>query len=147
MIWATVDDYGTSGWIAGDALASARHYCSELEKGAILIFSAPPFALPRADLDFLTTLRPAESRLHKNISYRPGQDLLRGFGGDDGNEARVRDVMRRYAAETRKFVTSFLTPYAGKFQMDYASFRAFEEEGRGLPVHQQNALLHVDAFP
>jgi 3-deoxy-D-manno-oct-2-ulosonic acid (Kdo) hydroxylase len=147
MIWLTVDDYGSGGWTgARDALGRARHYCSELEKGAILIFSAPPFVLPRADLDFLTALRPAASRLHKNISYRPGQDLLRGFAGD-GNEARVRDIMRRYAAGTRKFVASFLTPYAGKFHMDYASFRAFEEEGRGLPVHQQNALLHVDAFP
>jgi hypothetical protein len=147
MIWLTVNDYGTCGWTgANDVLARARRYCSELENGAILIFSGPPFALPRADLDFLTSLRPAESRLHKNISYRPEQDLLRGFGGD-GNEARVHEVMRRYAAETRKFVASFLTPYAGKFQMDYASFRAFEEEGRGLPVHKKNALLHVDAFP
>jgi hypothetical protein len=147
MIWLTVDDYGSAGWTgASGAVGRARRYCSELEKGAILIFPAPPFALPRADLDFLTALRPAESRLHKHISYRPGQDLLRGFAGD-GNEARVRDVMRRYAAETRKFVASFLMPYAGKLQMDYASFRAFEEEGRGLPVHQQNALLHVDAFP
>ncbi len=147
MIWLMVDDYGTCGWTgADDALARSRRYCSELEKGAILIFSAPPFALPRADLDVLTSLRPAESRLHKNISYRPEKDLLRGFF-DDGNEGRVRDVMRRYAAETRKFVASFLTPYAGRFQTDYASFRAFEEEGRGLPVHKKNALLHVDAFP
>lgn len=147
MIWLTVNDYGTCGWTgANDVLARARRYCSQLENGAILIFSAPPFALPRADLDFLTSLRPAESRLHKNISYRPEQDRLRGFGGD-GNEARVHEVMRRYAAETRKFVGSFLTPYARKFQMDYASFRAFEEEGRGLPVHKKNALLHVDAFP
>ncbi len=147
MIWLTVDDYGSSGWTgASDAVGRARDYCSQLEKGAILIFSAPPFALPRADLDFLTKLQPAESRLHKHISYRPEQDLLRGFHGD-GNEARMRDIMRRYAAETWNFVASFLTPYAGKFQMDYASFRAFEEEGCGLPVHKKNALLHVDAFP
>jgi 3-deoxy-D-manno-octulosonic acid hydroxylase-like protein len=147
MIWLTVDDYGSGGWTAAsDAVGRARHYCSELEKGAILIFSAPPFALPRADLDFLTSLHPAESRLHKHISYRPEQDRLRGFAGD-GSEARVHGVMRRYAAETRKFVAGFLTPYAGKFQMDYASFRAFEEEGRGLPVRKKNALLHVDAFP
>lgn len=147
MIWMRVDDYGTSGWTgAGDALARARHYCSELEKGGILIFAAPPFALPHADLDFLDALRLTESRLHKNISYRPEQDLLRGYGGD-GNEARVHEIMRRFATETCKFIASFLIPYAGKFQMDYASFRAFEEKGRGLPVHKKNALLHVDAFP
>jgi hypothetical protein len=41
----------------------------------------------------------------------------------------------------------FLVPYAGKFQTDYASFRPLEEEGRDLPLHKRNDLLHVDAFP
>jgi hypothetical protein len=31
--------------------------------------------------------------------------------------------------------------------MDYASFRPLEEEGRNLPLHKKNDLLHVDAFP
>ena len=31
--------------------------------------------------------------------------------------------------------------------MDYASFRPLEEEGRNLPLHKRNDLLHVDAFP
>jgi hypothetical protein len=30
---------------------------------------------------------------------------------------------------------------------DYASFRPVEEEGRDLPLHKRNDLLHVDAFP
>jgi hypothetical protein len=47
----------------------------------------------------------------------------------------------------RRFVSDFLAPYAGKFQMDYASFRPLEEEGRNLPLHKRNDLLHVDAFP
>ena len=31
--------------------------------------------------------------------------------------------------------------------MDYASFRPLEEEGRDLPLHKKNDLVHVDAFP
>jgi hypothetical protein len=91
-------------------------------------------------------LTPADSRLHKNISYRPEQDLLRGFA-DTTNQARVHGIMRGYAAAVRNFISNFLAPYAGKFQMDYASFRPLEEEGRDLPLHKRNDLLHVDAFP
>src|SRR6266436_5681223 len=146
MSWLKIDDYGSDGWSAGDFLWRARHYCSELEKGQILFFPAPPFALPQEDIDFLVSLKPADSRLHKNISYRPEQDLLRGFA-DTANETRVHDIMQRYAAAVRNFVSMFLAPYAGKFQMDYASFRPIEEAGRDLPLHKRNDLLHVDSFP
>jgi hypothetical protein len=146
MPWLKVDDYGSDGWAAGDFVWRSHHYCSELEKGQILFFPNPPFSLPQDDVEFLVSLKPADSLLHKNISYRPEQDLLRGFA-DAGNEPRVHDVMKRYAIAVRKFVSSFLSPYAGRFQMDYASFRPLEEEGRNLPLHKRNDLLHVDAFP
>jgi 3-deoxy-D-manno-octulosonic acid hydroxylase-like protein len=147
MPWLTIDDYGNAGWTSAiNAAARTRQYCAELERGNILYFSAPPFDLPRADMEFLVSLTPADSRLHKNISYRPEQDVLRGFS-DPANEMRVHEIMRRYAAEVREFVSNFLAPYAGKFQTDYASFRPLEEEGRDLPLHKKNDLLHVDAFP
>jgi len=46
-----------------------------------------------------------------------------------------------------QFLGKFLTPYAGKCNLDFASFRPLEEEGRDLPLHKRNDLLHVDAFP
>lgn len=144
MAWLKVDDYRLDGWTTGES--RERHYCAELEKGEILYFPTPPFALPPDHVDFLVSLKPADSRLHKNISYRPEQDLLRGFS-DSQNESRVHGIMRSYAAAVRKFVSEFLAPYAGKFQMDYASFRPIEEAGRNLPLHKRNDLLHVDAFP
>src|SRR5712671_7590477 len=146
MAWLKIDDYGSDGWAAGDFLWRSRHYCSELEKGQILFFPVPPFALPQDDIEFLVSLKPADSLLHKNISYRPEQDLLRGFA-DSASEPRVHDIMKCYATAVRNFVSSFLSPYAGKFQTDYASFRPLEEEGRNLPLHKRNDLLHVDAFP
>jgi len=146
MHWLTIDDYKSSGWAGGDPLSRARHYCDELERGQLLFFTAPPFALPQEDIKFLVSLKPADSRLHKNISYRPEEDMLRGFG-DDAHETQVHDVMRRYAGAVKSFVSTFLAPYAGKFQMDYASFRPLEEQGRDLSLHKRNDLLHVDAFP
>lgn len=143
----TIDDYGMNGWIgAADPAQRSRRYCAELEKGSILFFPAPPFDLPQPDLEFLLALKPADSRLHKNISYRPESDLLRGFAAD-AHQQRVRGIMRHYAAQVRDFVGRFLSPYAGRLQIDYASFRPLEEEGRNLPLHKRNDLLHVDAFP
>ena len=92
----------------------------------------------------IVSLKPADSRLHKNISYRPEQDLLRGFA-DTANEPRVHDIMQRYATAVRNFVSLFLVPYAGKVQTDYASFRPLEEQGRNLSAHASNELVHVDA--
>lgn len=147
MPWLTIDDYGVGGWKnAAEASTRSRHYCTELESGTILFFREPPFDLPKGDLEFLLGLKPADSRLHKNISYRPESDVLRGLA-DDGNASRVHEIMWRYAAEVKKFVERFLGPYAGRLQMDYASFRPLEEEGRDLSLHKRNDLLHVDAFP
>jgi hypothetical protein len=145
MPWLRVDEYSASGWQNGSA-QGARPYCSELERGEILFFPSPPFDLHLEDIQFLVSLKPADSRLHKNISYRPGQDVLRGFT-DAANESRVHEIMRRYADAVKSFVSAFLAPYAGSFQVDYASFRPLEEEGRDLPLHKKNDLLHVDAFP
>ena len=147
MSWLTINDYGAGGWQhLADPVLRSREYCTKLEGGAILFFPAPPFDLPQSDVEFLLSLKPADSRLHKNISYRPESDLLRGFS-DDGSKKRVHEIMRKYATEVREFVDAFLSPYAGHLQMDYASFRPLEEEGRDLSLHKRNDLLHVDAFP
>lgn len=148
MAWLTIHDYRAGGWLGGggDPGARSREYCAQLEAGAILYFSAPPFNLPQTDVDFLLSLEPADSRLHKNISYRPESDVLRGLS-NERNKARVHEIMRNYASAVRRFVSDLLAPYAGRFQVDYASFRPIEEEGRDLSLHKRNDLLHVDAFP
>jgi hypothetical protein len=55
--------------------------------------------------------------------------------------------MRQYSQDVTRFLTHFLTPYQGRWQLDYASFRPQEEEGRDLPLRRRNDLLHTDAFP
>ena len=142
MSWLEIGDYNAN-W----PMARAREACAQLEGGEVLFFKQPPFDLPQADLDFLVSLRATDSRLHKNISYRPSEDRLRGFSGKAEDVARVHAIMRGYYAQVQSFVSRLLAPYAGKFQVDYASFRPLEEQGRDLPLHKKNDLLHVDAFP
>lgn len=146
--WREVADFGPQGWSAeADAGLRARQYCELLEKGEILFFSRPPFLLAEGDRNYLISQGHLDSRLHKNISYRPGEDLLRGFSDGLENEKRMHGIMRAYSSAVAGFVSRFLSSYAGKFQLDYASFRPLEEEGRDLPLHKRNDLLHVDAFP
>jgi hypothetical protein len=143
-----VSDYSyPGGWRAANSNERARHYCERLELGSILLFRGIPFDLSREEIDYLVAQRTANTRFHKNISYRPAQDALRGFAADDENRGRVHTFMRTYSERVSRFVSEFLAPYAGKWQVDYASFRPQEEAGRDLPLHKRNDLLHVDAFP
>jgi hypothetical protein len=148
MPWLDVRDYRDGEWAAGvDPQERARFYCQQLEQGQILFFSQPPFVFPNEDASFLISQPQTNSRLHKNISYRPEEDVMRGFGGDPKDEKRAQEILRNYCSAVTGFVSKLLAPYAGKMQRDYASFRPLEEEGRDLPLHKRNDLLHVDAFP
>ena len=99
------------------------------------------------DQQFLREQEWTELRLHKNVSYRPSEDILRGVSGKAETVARLHTIMRNYSAQIIQFVGNFLSPYSGKWNLDFASFRPLEEENRDLPVHKRNDLLHVDAFP
>ncbi|MGA8224679.1 MAG: Kdo hydroxylase family protein [Candidatus Acidiferrales bacterium] len=147
--WIIVEDYKSpAGWLRREQRdARSRAYCELLESGQILFFREPPFHLPAEDREFLLAQQWTELRLHKNVSYRPSEDLLRGFSGDTPTVSRVHTIMRNYSAQVIEFLTKFLSPYAGKWILDYSSFRPLEEYGRDLPLHKRNDLLHVDAFP
>ena len=141
--WSEIRDYSHSAW----ADARARQACDALERGSILFFPGVPFEFPPEDREFLLSQQQAESRFHKNISYRPRQDKLRGVGGDSHGRERLQQVMRSYSKNVTAFIQMLLAPYAATLQLDFASYRPLEEQGRGLPKHRRNDLLHVDSFP
>src|SRR3984893_3074950 len=147
--WVLVDDYKRSTiWTTPDESgAHSRAYCEMLERGQILFFREPPFDLPADDQKFLLEQQWSELRMHKNVSYRPGEDVLRGASGDRETTVRLHSLMRNHSAQVAPFLGKFVTPYAGKCNLDFASSRPLEEEGPGLPLHKRNDLLHVDAFP
>ncbi len=147
-VLAQVDDFGPGGW-ANNAIAAkrSRQCCELLELGKIVAFDTIPFDFPKEDREFLLSQRQSDSRLHKNISYRPAKDVLRGAVGAPADVARLHEIMRRYSSEVTSFLSKLLAPYAAHWSLDYASFRPEEEKGRDLPLHKRNDLLHVDSFP
>lgn len=134
--------------VPADELTGGAEYCRQLEQGGIVFFEQVPFEIPRADLDLLLSIRQENTRLHKNISFRPKGDTIRGSSAADRDDgARLREIMQGFSQRATAFLRQFLSPYAGKLVLDYASFRPIEEAGRVLPLHKRNELLHVDAFP
>jgi len=128
----------------------AREWCAQLEAGEILFFPQSPIAFASGDLEFLLGQQQTDSSLHKNIAYKPVQDALSGVDTKTANAAavmRLQLIMRWYSAAVEGFLSDFLTPYARRWKLDYASFRPQEEQGRDLALRKRNDLLHTDAFP
>jgi hypothetical protein len=119
-----------------------------LEAGDILYFPVSPPLLPDADRAFLVTQKQVDASYHKNISYRPGADRLKGVDQDDaGQRARVHEIMRGYSHQAIAFMSTFLKRYQSSWKIDFASFRPIEESGRRVSLHSRNDLLHFDSFP
>lgn len=149
MSWVEVEDYRYPGGWPEDVEPEQRRawYCKELEQGEILFFNSLPYEVSPADVEFLLSQRSANSRLHKNVSFRPQTGVLRGFSSSARDAERMKRIMSGYSASVTRFLSDFLAPYAAHWVVDFASFRPLEEAGRDLPFHKRNDLLHVDAFP
>ena len=141
-----VSVFGASGPPV-DAASRGRQLCSELEAGNILLFPQPPFVIPAEDREFLLGQKQTDSALHKNIAYRPGEDRITGLGKSEGAAGRLHAIMRNYSQSVVRFLGETLPPYAGKWKLDFASFRPLEEKGRPARLHARNDLPHFDAFP
>jgi 3-deoxy-D-manno-oct-2-ulosonic acid (Kdo) hydroxylase len=126
-----------------------RMLCGELEAGNILFFPQTPFAFPDDDLKFLLSRKQTDASFHKNIAYRPAEDRITGLDKSAaGPEVdRLRAIVAGYSQRSTQFLAQLLPPYAGKWKLDFASYRPVEEEGRPARLRARNDLPHVDAFP
>lgn len=125
------------------AVEEARSWCRALEAGEILHLGPSPIAFSSDELELLRSCGASLSGHHKNIAYRPVQDRLTGCEGAD--RERLHQLLRRFSHQAIDFMRAFLSPY--RFDLDYASFRPLEEEGRRARLSARNDLLHVDSFP
>jgi hypothetical protein len=127
---------------------SSKKYCQELEEGNILFFPTCPFEFPKEELEFLLSQKQTSAANRKNIAYKPQSDKITNFVQSSPEQGRqLLDRMRNYSKRSVNFLSQLLSPYAGKWRLDYASFRPFQEKGRQLRTRARNDLLHVDSFP
>jgi hypothetical protein len=139
-----------SAFAAGAGSEPIRAWCASLEAGQVIYFPQTPVPIPPADLATLLAGEQTDSRLHKNIAYKPNRDELTGVDEKTSPPEAVRElraIMRRYSASVEEFLSRFLAPYQRRWTLDYASYRPIEEQGRDLSTRRRNDLLHTDAFP
>ncbi len=127
--------------------ATEEHY-RRLETGDILFFPQTPFELTAEDRVFLLSQKQVDASYHKNISYRPYEDRLKGVDQkDEAQRRRMHQIMRGYSERATAFMESFLSRYARNWKIDFASFRPIEEQGRRVSLRSRNDLIHIDNFP
>jgi hypothetical protein len=119
-----------------------------LEAGDILYFPGTPFELTPLERSFLLSQKQSDASYHKNISYRPAEDRLRGVDQKDPEAwERMHRTMKAYSSRAIAFLASFLPRYARDWKIDFASFRPIEEAGRKVSHRSRNDLIHIDSFP
>ena len=125
------------------------NYCAGASSAArCSIFPQPPFRSPVRGPR--VPARPAMGRAsHAQERLLPAwrRCSARRFRAIAAATARSTPFFGTTARQVIAFLSKFLAPYAGKWIIDFASFRPLEEDGRDLPLHKRNDLLHVDAFP
>jgi hypothetical protein len=128
--------------------ARAREACRGLEAGNILFLPSSPIEIADEDRELLLGRKQSSSAYHKNIAYRPVDDRVTGLERSEEQEAeKLRRILKDYSRRSAEFLTRFLVPYAGKWKLEFASFRPIEEQGRAARLHARNDLLHFDSFP
>jgi hypothetical protein len=117
-----------------------------LEEGRLLYLAPGLFAPPpEGDLLFLREEVGRRAAL-KNISYHPEGDFLSGLKGGRPAKERTRAILRDYGRRAGALLARLCPHYASGWRAGKVNFRPFEEEGRDLPAHSSNELVHVDAF-
>jgi 3-deoxy-D-manno-oct-2-ulosonic acid (Kdo) hydroxylase len=128
--------------------AQAREVCRHLECGHIAFLPRSPIEIPHEDRELLLGHKQSSSAYHKNISYRPLEDRVTGLDRSEEQEAeKLRAILADHSKRSVEFLRTFLAPYAGKWKLEFASFRPIEEKGRAARLHARNDLLHFDSFP
>jgi hypothetical protein len=126
----------------------SRELCERLESGDVLRLANTPFQPSPDDAALLRSQKQTGKSFHKNIAYKPNRDRTTGLDGADSAVAeRMNAILGAYSRGALQHLARLLRDYAGKWQVDYASFRPVEEEGRDLPLRHRNDLMHLDAFP
>jgi len=122
--------------------------CVELESANILYFPQTPFTISPADQQTLLGQKQTSAAFHKNVAYRPAENRVTGLDKSESSEAEaLRAILQSYSQNAARFLGELLPPYAGKWKLDFASYRPIEEHGRPARLHARNDLPHVDAFP
>ncbi len=116
-----------------------------LEQGKVVYFPHLPFKINSEEACFLSP--EIVDPKSKNISYDVQKDLLGGSTCRDMEAKNLKEMLRRYALQSRSFMDRLFPHYTPHLNQARTSFRPVEIAGRKSSYRKDDTLLHVDAFP
>lgn len=116
-----------------------------LEDGKVLFLPRLSFHLSREELGLLSP--DIVDPKAKNISYDLRHDRLAGTRLHGEDERLLKEMVKRYAITSRKFLEKLIPGYARHLIQAKTSFRPVEILGRKSSYRKDDTLLHVDSFP
>lgn len=116
-----------------------------LELGKVVYFPKLSFKLNAAEQCLLSPhLVDPKS---KNISYDIHKDRLGGSSCSGEEASLLKEMIRRYATQSRAFMEKLFPHYIPHLNQARTSFRPVEIAGRKSSYRKDDTLLHVDSFP
>jgi hypothetical protein len=117
-----------------------------LEEGKVLYFPALPFQIKTSERPFISPDKVDPTA--KNISYDLRYDRLAGTLHTGQEADALKEMLKRYATTSRKFLEKLIPYYGPTLIQGRTSYRPVEIEGRKNPSYRKDdTRLHVDAFP
>jgi hypothetical protein len=99
--------------------AADEQKCRSLEVGDLFFFPESPVALSPEDRAFLVAQRQVGSSFHKNVTYRPARDRLKGIRARNENaRRRAHEIMRSYSKRSVEFMSRLLPRYTVDWKID-----------------------------
>lgn len=141
----SLEIFDTDTWEKNFSEESRQRAITALENGKVLYFPHLDFPLIKDEKRFLTP--EIANPKTKNISYDIHKDRLAGTIFSEENTDKIKEMLKRYANKSRRFLEKLLPHYTPNLVQAKTSFRPVEISGRKSSYRKDDTLLHVDSFP
>lgn len=130
------------GPFSGEIVAKAS---DALETGKLLYAPQLRFELAENERRFLSA--DCLDGKSKNVSSRPGSDVLRGARFEGAERDELLGMLKRYSHQASCLLNALCPEYGNHLTLGFTSFRPAEIAGRTMSWRHDDTRLHVDAFP
>jgi hypothetical protein len=121
-----------------------NRFADFLEEGKVLFLPRRGFSVAETERNFIS---PEVVGKSKNVSYDPGNGVLRGCTLSDAETESFRRMMARFADFAQDLLLALVPVYREGLIRARTSFRPVEIEGRLSSWRKDDSRLHVDSFP
>lgn len=139
-----IHEIPNSDWNASFDSAAQKAATEALESGLVLFFPNLTFTLSDKEAELRS---PRVIGKSKNVSYNPANDKIGGTVCTGGEEATIKQMISRFASQTKTMLNALLPHYSSSLIQARTSFRPVEVAGRNSSWRKDDTRLHCDSFP